>query len=169
MKVTDWKSRDAPPKAEEAKPPPKPTFSFTATMANLTKQKDAPVVKQEDERKPESPEERRKRVRKEQRRGLRVSFKSDAELVSIREFVHDPEEDYGHGDSQMRDVGDTKEEGQALKMHKGLDLMDEDEDYEPPEEFEPLPTWSSPIRKCSFFVHYFCPVDGCISHQFQHD
>lgn len=134
-------------KSEEAKAAPKPTFSFAATMANLQKQKEAPPPKPENIRKPETPDEKEKRLRKEQRRKLRVSFKADGELVQIREFVHDPNEEMGHEDSQMRDVGDSKGEGQMLKMHKDLDLMDEDEDYEPPEEMESIPNWTSPQRE----------------------
>ena len=134
-------------KHEETKAAPKPTFSFAATMANLQKQKEAPPPKPEDIRKPETPEEKQKRIRKEERRKLRVSFKADGDLVQIREFVHDPEEEIGHEQSQMRDVGDSKGEGQMLKMHKDLDLMDEDEDYEPPEEMEPMPDWTTPQCK----------------------
>lgn len=110
-------------------------------MANLNKQAEAAPVKSEETRKPETPEEKQKRLRKEQRRKLRVSFKDD-DLVQIREFVHDPEEELGHEDSQVRDVGDSKGEGQMLKMHRDLDLMDEDEDYEPPDEV--LPDWFTP-------------------------
>ena len=116
-------------------------------MANLQKQKEAPTPKPEDIRKPETPEQKQKRLRKEQRRKLRVSFKADSDLVQIREFVHDPEEELGHEDSQTRDVGDSRGEGQMLKMHKDLELMDEDEDYEPPEEIEPMPDWTTPQGK----------------------
>ena len=118
-------------------------------MANLHAQKDAAPVKAEETRKPETPEERRKRLRKEERRKLRVSFKPDDVLVQIREFVHDPEEELGHEDSQVRDVGDSRGEGQMLKMHKDLELMDEDEDYEPPEEV--LPDWYIPTRKSACY------------------
>lgn len=134
-------------KAEEAKPLPKPAFSFAATMATLVKPKEVQPTKLEDARKPETPEEKRKRTRKEQRRGLRVSFKSDSELVQIREFVHDPEEEMGHEASQVKDVGDSRGEGQVLRMHKDLDLMDEDEDYEPPEEIEMSFPWIMPTGK----------------------
>lgn len=110
-------------------------------MANLNKQAEAAPVKSEETRKPETPEEKQKRLRKEQRRKLRVSFRDD-DLVQVREFVHDPEEELGHEDSQVRDVGDSRGEGQMLKMHRDLDLMDEDEDYEPPDEV--LPDWIAP-------------------------
>ena len=123
----------------------KPAFSFAATMAGLAKQKEEVPSKVEEVRKPETEEERRKRLRKESRRQLRVSFKGDNDLVSIRTFEHDPEEEIGHDQSQVRDVGDSKGEGQMLKMHKDLELDDE-EDYEPPEEILPS-TWTIPSRK----------------------
>ena len=116
-------------------------------MANLNKPKEATPSKSEETRPPESQEEKRKRLRKEERRKLRVSFKPDHSLVSIREFVHDPEEEMGHEDSMVRDVGDSKGEGQMLKMHKDLDVMDEDEDSPPAE--ETLTAWISPSRECS--------------------
>lgn len=123
----------------------KPAFSFAETMANLNKQKDDAPSKPEDIRPPESVEEKRKRLRKEQRRKLRVSFKADDDLVEVRTFEHDPEEELGHDDSMVRDVGDSRGEGQMLKMHKDLDLMDEEDDYEPAEEL-PI-AWYSPSRK----------------------
>ena len=113
-------------------------------MAGLAKQKDETPSKTEEARKPETPEERQKRERKESRRQLRVSFKGEDELVEIRTFVHFPEEEIGHDQSQVRDVGDSKGEGQMLKMHKDLEL-DDDEDYEPPEELPP--SWSMPMCK----------------------
>ena len=134
------------PKTEPA-PAPKSGFSFAATMAALETQKEAPPVKVQETRKPETPEERRKRLRKEERRKLRVSFKGDEDLVQVREFIHDPDEELGHEDSQVRDVKDTRGEGQMLKMHKDLDL-EEDEDYEPPEEIV-MPEWNIPPRKYS--------------------
>lgn len=112
----------------------KPTFSFAETMANLNKQKEVMPSKPEESGPPETPEERIKRERKLERRKLRVSFKPDNTLVEIRTFVHDPEEEIGHEDSLVRDVGDSRGEGQMLKMHKDLDLMDEDEDGVPSEE-----------------------------------
>ena len=115
-------------------------------MANLSKPKQATPSKSEEARAPETQEERRKRLRKEERRKLRVSFKPDDSLVSIREFVHDPDEEMGHEDSLVRDVGDSRGEGQMLKMHKDLDLMDEDEDGAPAE--EALIAWFSP--SCGF-------------------
>ena len=123
-------------------------------MADLAKQKETPPAKSEELQKPETADEKRKRLRKEQRRSLRVSFKGDDELVSIRTFVHDPDEELGHEDSQVRDVGDSKGEGQMLKMHKDLELDDEDE-YEPPEDIEIPPPWILPHR-----MFFLCSVRG---------
>lgn len=153
-------STESEVKNEEAKPAPKATFSFAATMANLQKQKESPLVKVEDNRKVETSEEKKKRLRRESRRGLRVSFKADDDLVQTRTFVHDPEEEMGHEDSQVRDVMDSKGEGQTLKMHKDVDFMDEDEDYEPPEDFEPLSVWSPPQRKCGLFSQSMPSTDS---------
>ncbi len=120
-------------------------------MAALSAQKEAAPIKAEEVSKPETAEERTKRLRREERRKLRVSFKADDDLVQIREFVHDPEEDFGHEDSQVRDVKDTRGEGQMLKMHKDLD-MDDEEDYEPPEEII-LPEWNTPQREFGISPH----------------
>lgn len=114
-------------------------------MANLNKQKETPPSKSEEAGPPLTAEEKIKRERRAERRKLRVSFKPDDSLVEIRTFEHDPEEDVGHESSLVRDVGDSRGEGQMLKMHKGLDLMDEDEDGVSEEQsFAP---WTSPSCK----------------------
>lgn len=128
----------------------KPAYSFAATMANLNKAKTDTPSKTEESGPPETPEEKTKRLRKEQRRKLRVSFKADDALVEVRTFEHDPEEELGHDDSMVRDVGDSRGEGQMLKMHQGLNLEDEDDDYEPAEQ---LPaTWSTPSSRFCLLV-----------------
>lgn len=133
-------------KSAAAVPPTaKPAFSFAETMANLNKQKEVKPSKPEENGPPETPEERIKRERKLERRKLRVSFKPDNSLVEIRTFVHDPDEEIGHEDSLVRDVGDSRGEGQMLKMHKDLDLMDEDEDGVPSE--ESFRNWAIPSCK----------------------
>ena len=125
---------------------PKPAFSFAETMANLTKPKEIPTAaKSEADRPPETDEERKKRLRKEERRKLRVSFKPEGELVQIQIFTHDPEEDMGHDDSMIRDVGDVGGEGRMLKMHKDLDMIDDDEEVTGPE--EELVPWNTPSCK----------------------
>lgn len=124
---------------------PKPLFSFAETMANLTKPKEVePSPRNEDNRPPETEEEKRKRLRREDRRKLRVSFKPDDSLTEIRLFTHDPEEEVGHEDSMMRDVDDIGGEGRMLKMHKDLNMMDEDEDVVAGEEV--LEPWIPPSR-----------------------
>ncbi|MCJ1437640.1 hypothetical protein MMC27_007027 [Xylographa pallens] len=122
---------------------PKPTFSFAETMANLTKPKEAPLTtKAEETLPPETEEEKKKRLRKEERRKLRVSFKPDDSLTEVRIFVHDPDEEMGHDDSMIRDVGDVGGEGRMLKMHKDLEGLDEDEDGTNSEEV--LASWNTP-------------------------
>jgi hypothetical protein len=126
---------------------PKPLFSFAETMANLTKPKEVvPSAKSEENRPLETEEEKRKRLRKEERRKLRVSFKPDDSLTEIRLFTHDPDEEVGHEDSMMRDVDDIGGEGRMLKMHKDLNMMDEEEDIAAGEEV--LEPWTPPSRTC---------------------
>ncbi|CAO2655724.1 Nn.00g045270.m01.CDS01 [Neocucurbitaria sp. VM-36] len=107
----------------------KPAFSFAQTMASLLKPKEqeAAPAKSEKQLPPETPEEKTKRLRKESRRHLRVTFRPDTSLVSIRYFDHAPEEDMGHEENLVRDAGDIGGEGRMFKQHKELDI-DEDED-----------------------------------------
>ena len=53
----------------------------------------------------ETEEEKAKRLRKESRRHLRVSFRPDPSLVEIRYFSHDPEEEEGHDENSVREIG----------------------------------------------------------------
>lgn len=128
-------------------------------MANLNKQKEAQPSKSEEIRPPETPEEKAKRLRKEERRKLRVSFKPDDSLVQIRTFVHDPDEEIGHNDSMMRDAGDSRGEGQMLKMHKDLDLMDDEDDNIPTE--QDFAIWRIPTRK------FLVKIDFSIAEKYQ--
>ncbi|KAI7452470.1 hypothetical protein KC368_g3156 [Hortaea werneckii] len=128
---------------------PASTFSFAETMANLSKPKEEkPAPKPEKEAPPETPEQKAKRLRKEARRQLHVRFADSEDLVQVRYFTHDPEEELGHEDSQMRDVSDAGGEGRALKQHQDqMDVDEEDDDGDKEEgkeqsliEFkEPLP------------------------------
>ncbi|KAI5257925.1 hypothetical protein E4T42_00814 [Aureobasidium subglaciale] len=110
--------------------PPKPAFSFADTMANLSKSKEkAPSpTKTEAKQTPETPEERAKRLRKEERRKLRVTFKPDSQLVDVRIFHHDVDEELGHDASMIRDVSDVGGEGRMFKQHKDMMDIDEDDD-----------------------------------------
>ncbi|GAB7358765.1 hypothetical protein MBLNU230_g3992t1 [Neophaeotheca triangularis] len=115
--------------AEKKAPPAKPAFSFTETMANLTKPKEEkPAPKAEKEEPPETPEEKAKRLRKESRRHLHVSFKTGEDLVEVRVFDHDPEEELGHDSSQVRDLSDVGGEGRMFKQQHSMMEVDEDED-----------------------------------------
>lgn len=112
-----------------APPASKAGFSFAQTIASIGKAKeDKPAPKQETELPPETAEQKATRLRKEARRQLHVSFKDAEELVEIRYFTHDPEEEIGHDSSQVRDVGDLAGEGRMLKQHR--DMMDVDEEEE---------------------------------------
>lgn len=127
---TEKKSAPAAPMA-----PAKPAFSFAETMADLIKPKEPePVAKPAEKRPPETPEERAKRLRKEERRKLRVTFRPDASLVSIRYFTHDPEEELGHDASMVRDAGDVGGEGRMFKQHKDMMELDDEDDDLPREE-----------------------------------
>jgi hypothetical protein len=118
-----------------AAPVAKPTFSFAETMAKLSKPKEEkPAPKPEKEVPTETTEERTKRLRKEERRKLRVRFRPDSDLVQIRLFTHDPEEELHHDASQVRDVADVGGEGRMFKQqHKLMDLDEEDDVADEPE------------------------------------
>ncbi|KAK5005340.1 hypothetical protein LTR39_005946, partial [Cryomyces antarcticus] len=106
----------------------KPAFSFAETMANLTKPKESePTVKPKEETPVETEEARVKRLRKEERRKLRVSWRPEANLVEVRLFTHDPEEELGHDESMVRDVGDVGGEGRMFKQHKDMIEVDEED------------------------------------------
>lgn len=131
-------AKESPPLAHAVPAPmAKATSSFLGLLADIGK-KPEKEVKKEAEIPDETEEQKAKRLRKEERRRLRVSWKADTELVEIRHFTHDPEEEIGHGDSMRRDAGDTGREGEALKLHKDLmDELEEEEDEDSFEEFEP--------------------------------
>ncbi|KAK5117005.1 hypothetical protein LTR62_006726 [Meristemomyces frigidus] len=113
-----------------------PKFSFAQTMANISnKSKDekTTAVKPEKQLPPETAEQTAKRLRKEARRKLHVAFRVGDELEQIRYFTHDPDEEEGHDDSQMRDVSDVAGEGRMLKMHAAdMDVEEEEEEIEQP-------------------------------------
>ncbi|KAK3112768.1 hypothetical protein LTR53_010607 [Teratosphaeriaceae sp. CCFEE 6253] len=122
-------------KPAERKTAPAPVaakFSFAETMANLAKPKEdkQASTKAEKQLPPESAEEKTKRLRKEARRKLHVSFKIGDELEQIRYFTHDPDEEMGHDDSQMRDVSDVGGEGRMLKLHADMMEVDDEEEKE---------------------------------------
>lgn len=98
-------------------------------MANLTKPKEKETTPKEEDKHPtETAEEKTKRLRKEQRRKLRVTFKPDSQLVEVRLFHHDVEEELGHDASMIRDVSDVGGEGRMFKQHKDMVETEEEED-----------------------------------------
>jgi hypothetical protein len=113
---------------------PRPTTGFANVMSSILNAKTEPVEKPKPEKElpPETPEEKARRLRKESRRHLRVSFKPEPNLVQIKVFHHEPEEESGHDASLVRDAGDIGGEGRMFKQHK--DMMDIDDDDEEPEQ-----------------------------------
>ncbi|KAK5082193.1 hypothetical protein LTR05_007336 [Lithohypha guttulata] len=124
-------ARPEPPIARTTSAPVATTSasSFLGLLADMEKPKDSPKAKVEDVF-DETPEARVKRLRKESRRKLRVSWKPEGQLVETKIFEHDIDEETGHEDSMMRDVGDTGKEGEMLKHRHKLEEMDEDSDDE---------------------------------------
>ncbi len=127
----EFVKRESPPRATLSATDLKQVSSFKGFLSTLEKKEE--VKPQKVEQFPEeTPEQREKRLRKESRRRLRVSWKDDSALVETKIFTHDPDEDIGHTDSSVKDVGDTMKEGEMLKLHKGMnDLEDEDDEEEP--------------------------------------
>ncbi|GAB7341357.1 hypothetical protein MBLNU457_7617t1 [Dothideomycetes sp. NU457] len=117
----------------------KPAFSFADTMANLGKPKEEkrPTPKMDQESVNETEEQKKKRLRKESRRHLRVSFKPESTLEEVRFFTHDPDEEFGHDASMMRDVSDVGGEGRMFKQHKDNVDVDEEDDGPGEEEVRP--------------------------------
>lgn len=108
---------------------PQASFSFAETMANLSKPKEEkPAPKPEQSLSTETPQEKAKRLRKESRRHLHVQWKDNEELVQVKLFHHDPEEELDHDASQMRDISDVGGEGRMFKQqHQMMDVDDEEE------------------------------------------
>ncbi|EQL03463.1 zinc finger protein [Ophiocordyceps sinensis CO18] len=86
---------------------------------------------------PETPEQTAKRLRKEARRRLRVSWKPEGELVQIKVFEKDDDEDGGRDMNMIRDAADDRSEGMVLKRRANEMLEDEDDDI-------PYRPWTAP-------------------------
>ncbi|CAK7567102.1 MAG: hypothetical protein SEPTF4163_005064 [Sporothrix epigloea] len=76
----------------------------------------------------ETPEQKAKRLRKESRRNLRVSWRTGNDLTEIRIFTKDEGEDEGRAKYLLRDAGDDRSEGLALKRSLKKKGMDDDDD-----------------------------------------
>ncbi|CAJ2502224.1 Uu.00g096180.m01.CDS01 [Anthostomella pinea] len=125
----------APAKSQTKKPEPPSSTSSTISglLAEIAKPAATPKQK-EITRTPETPEEKARRLHKEKRRHLRVMWKPDHELTEIRIFEHDQAEDEGRATSMVKDARDNRSEGQMLKMHRGAQEDDEEEDGGKPKE-----------------------------------
>ncbi|KAF5127453.1 hypothetical protein E5D57_008385 [Metarhizium anisopliae] len=137
-------SKPGPSRSETKALPPKTASSSAGALSgiaslldsiNAKKPEVAPVTSK-DSKSPdnsETPEQRAKRIRKEGRRKLRVSWKPEEELVQVKIFQKDDEEDEGRDVNMIRDAGDDRSEGMVLKQRAGVDEDDEDDDipYQP--------------------------------------
>ena len=67
------------------------------------------------------------------RRKLRVSWKPEEELVQVKIFQKDDDEDEGRDSNMIRDAGDDRSEGMVLKQRVDVDEEDDDDDipYQP--------------------------------------
>ncbi|KAL7933251.1 hypothetical protein V8C35DRAFT_62639 [Trichoderma chlorosporum] len=88
---------------------------------------------------PEAPEEKAKRLRKEARRKLRVSWKPESELVQIKIFHKDDEEDEGREGNMIRDAADDRSEGMVLKQRANVEDDEDDDDI-------PYQPWLGPVE-----------------------
>ncbi|POR37255.1 Uncharacterized protein TPAR_02540 [Tolypocladium paradoxum] len=87
---------------------------------------------------PETAEQRAKRLHKEARRKLRVSWKPEGELVQIKVFEKDDEEDEGRDVNMIRDAADDRSEGMVLKRRADVGVEDDDDDL-------PYHPWVTPV------------------------
>ncbi|KAK5992231.1 hypothetical protein PT974_05632 [Cladobotryum mycophilum] len=87
---------------------------------------------------PEAPEERAKRLRKEARHKLRVTWKPEAELVQVKIFQKDDQEDEGREVNMIRDAADDRSEGMVLKQRANVEEEDDDDDI-------PYQPWLGPV------------------------
>jgi hypothetical protein len=112
-------------------------------MASLQKPKAQPEKAVVQEKPPETPEEKRIRERKESRRHLRVKFKPEDQLVTVKWITREAGEDDGLGGNLVRDAHSAVSEGLMFKQHKELD-RDDDDGREAEEDLQP---YTVPIRK----------------------
>ncbi|QIW99996.1 hypothetical protein AMS68_005514 [Peltaster fructicola] len=136
----------APAPAASTAGPARSVFSFAETMKNLTQPKEEkPAPKATEKDIPdETPEQKARRKRREARGPLRVHWKSQEDLLEIREFTHDPDEEQGHDSSQTRDVADLQGEGRMFKQQHNK-IMDDDDDEPVVEVPMQLIDWYEPM------------------------
>ena len=122
-------------KSRAAKPPvkkPEPQSSGSSTIGGLLAEIAKPIEKPKAPERPtkvsETPEEKARRLRKESRRGRTVTWKSDEELVQIRYFEHDSNEDEGRANNMIRDARDNRQEGQMMKQMLMIEKQKQEKD-----------------------------------------
>jgi hypothetical protein len=122
------------------------SFSFGGMLEDLLKPRESQTKTDSGMKSQETEADRAKRARKEARRKLRVSWKDDNDLVTVRYFTHDPDEDTGHDANMVRDVADVGKEGRMFKQLHNDSFDDDDEekeesfgalDYRTPSEVDP--------------------------------
>ncbi|KAL5630375.1 hypothetical protein BROUX41_000247 [Berkeleyomyces rouxiae] len=134
-------SRPEAPRSDASKPitstikPSSSGFSSAGGFASLMQSINAPKAKSPPKDSKATPEpvetaeEKEKRLRKEARRKLRVRWRSDHELVQVREFKKEESDDEDREKSAnlTKDAGDDKSEGMALRQRPIVDEEDEDD------------------------------------------
>ncbi|KAH7149184.1 hypothetical protein B0J13DRAFT_441022 [Dactylonectria estremocensis] len=139
----------APTKTETKVPLPKTVSSTSSALSGIASLLDsinAPkaeplIIAPKEDKTPdtsETPEERTKRLRKEARRKLRVTWKSEGELVQVKIFQKEEAEDEGREVHMIRDAGDDRSEGMVLKQRANVEDEDDDDDI-------PYQPWVEPI------------------------
>lgn len=104
-------------------------FSIADTLASVSQPRKVEVAPKREESAPlETSDERSKRLRKEQRRKLRVAFKPDENLVSVRFLTPPLEDEQGPNAFDARDAGDIDSEGRMFKLHHDDMDIDEEDD-----------------------------------------
>lgn len=146
-KVSD--SKTEPAKVPVPKPTPSATSSALSGIASLLDSINAPkaeaaaaaaVTKEaEVEDDTEDPASKARRLRKMERRKLRVTWKPDHDLVQVKVFQKDDNEDEGRAMNMIRDAADDKSEGMMLKQRMGMDEDEDDEDV-------PYQPWVGPVE-----------------------
>ncbi|KAI2630121.1 hypothetical protein GGS21DRAFT_525628 [Xylaria nigripes] len=128
-------------KAQEAQSTVSSTIG--GLLAEIAKPIEKIKLQEEPAKAPETPEEKARRLRKESRRGRTVTWKPDDELVQVRLFEHDSNEDEGRALSMIKDVRDNRLEGQMLKQMQRSMQGDDDEDDGNPTDIDIRP-WVAP-------------------------
>ncbi|KAJ3568700.1 hypothetical protein NPX13_g6328 [Xylaria arbuscula] len=122
------KSRTAKPPAKKPEPQSSGFSSISGLLAEIAKPVEKPKVPERPTKAPETAEEKTRRLRKESRRGRTVTWKPDEELVQIRYFEHDSNEDEGRANNMIRDARDNRQEGQMMKQMLMIEKQKQEQD-----------------------------------------